>query len=284
MTSEYSSDYLNRLIDAVSRFSESFESWMETQDELNHLEARGLFPTVSTREGVPDAVVKQRVLQVAQTAGVIARAVPITGTYIGVRGSGLIDPIANWSMMDEPKALVSPSDIRKAVATVTGRLKALSAEAEDRENNGAPSFGPFALHPTIWGAAVPYWTTGKYRVAVREAAESLNAQWKERLGRLDVDDTVFWQQTLSPGEPAPGKPKLVWPGEQDSKTNKSMRGGLPLLGRALNDLATGLNLTVRNVTTHALKELPEQEALERLGAYSYFARLLDQCEVQRAPE
>ncbi|MBR7503335.1 hypothetical protein KCW65_24970, partial [Mycobacterium tuberculosis] len=91
--------------------------------------------------------------------------------------------------------------------------------------------------------------------AVREAAEGLTVHWKERLGRNDVDDTVFWQQTLSPGAPEPGKPKLTWPGRSDDKTVKSMRGGLEPLAKALNALATGLNLTVRNVTTHTRTEL-----------------------------
>ena len=63
---------------------------------------------------------------------------------------------------------------------------------------------------------------------------------------------------------------------------KSMRGGLEPLGKALNALATGLNLTVRNVTTHTRTELSEQEAMERLAAYSYLARLLDQCETESA--
>lgn len=44
------------------------------------------------------------------------------------------------------------------------------------------------------------------------------------------------------------------------------------------------NLTVGNVATHTRDELTEQEATERLSAYGYFARLLDQCEVRCAKE
>lgn len=54
--------------------------------------------------------------------------------------------------------------------------------------------------------------------------------------------------------------------------------------KALNQLATGLNLTVRNVTTHTRHELTEQEGMERLAAYSYLARLLDECEIRRAED
>ncbi|WP_354645177.1 TIGR02391 family protein [Kitasatospora camelliae] len=56
------------------------------------------------------------------------------------------------------------------------------------------------------------------------------------------------------------------------------------MSSALKDLAAGLNLTVRNVTTHTRDELTEQEAMERLAAYSYLARLLDQCELRTAQE
>ena len=63
---------------------------------------------------------------------------------------------------------------------------------------------------------------------------------------------------------------------------KSVQRGLEPLGKALNALATGLNMTVRNVATHTLNELSEQEGMERLAAYSYFARLLDQCEIRKA--
>ena len=116
---------------------------------------------------------------------------------------------------------------------------------------------------------------------MREAAEALTVDWKTKLGRNDVDDTVFWQQSLAPGEATPDRPKLVWPGNPADKTVKSMRGGLEPLAKSLNNLATGLNLTVRNIATHTRHELSEQEALERLAAYSYLARLLDTCEIDR---
>jgi hypothetical protein len=109
----------------------------------------------------------------------------------------------------------------------------------------------------------------------------LTVDWKTKLGRNDVDDTVFWQQSLSPGDATPERPKLVWPGDPADKTVKSMRGGLEPVAKALNNLATGLNLTVRNIATHTRRELSEQHALERLAAYSYLARLLDDCEISR---
>lgn len=162
-----------------------------------------------------------------------------------------------------------------------GRLATMIAEAESTEETSIPGFVPSLLHPLMWSAAAAHWTTHQYRVAVREAAEALTVDWKAKLGRNDVDDTVFWQQTLSAGDATPERPKLVCPGDPGDKTVRSMRGGIEPLAKALNNLATGLNLTVRNVTTHTRKELSEQHALERLAAYSYLAHLLDECQIDR---
>lgn len=276
----HSPDYLSRLGDAVDEFMVAFDSWMETQVESHHMQAGGMWPTVWAREDADETEVKQLTLAVAEAAGLAAKAVAVTGAYFVVAGIGTIDPIANWSTMEHPKALLAPADVRATAATIKGRLRALQLEAEASRSDGMPAFGPFALHATIWSAAAPHWTTHQYRVAVREAAEALTAEWRDKLGRYDEDGTSFWQQTLSAGEPSEGRPKLVWPGEADDKTVKSVRVGIAPLARALNDLATGLNLTVRNTTTHDRNELSEQEALERLGAYSYLARLLDQCEIR----
>jgi len=171
-----------------------------------------------------------------------------------------------------------------ATANIKGRLNAMLEDARASTESGLPSFAPAQLHPLIWSGAAAHWTTHQYRVAVREAAEGLTVHWKQKMGRNNVDDTVFWQQTLAPGPATPEKPKLIWPGDPEDKTTKSMRGGLEPLAKALNGLATGLNLTVCNVTTHTREELSEQEAMERLAAYSYLARMLDRCSIDRGED
>lgn len=280
--SQYGVDYLRRLRTAVERFEEAFNAWIRTQVESDHMSSRGLFPTVWAQEGQDPGEVQQLELRLAEAAGVAATAVAVTGAYIAVAGAGAIDPISNWSLMSSPKALIAPRDVRMTAANVKGRLDAMIADAESRTESELPAFSPARFHAVVWAGASAHWVTHQYRVAVREAAEGLTLHWKERLGRSDVDDTVFWQQTLSSGNLEPGRPRLVWPGSPEDKTTKSMRGGLEPLAKALNSLATGLNLTVRNVTTHTRTELSEQEAMERLAAYSYLARLLDQCVVEVA--
>lgn len=280
--SDYGEEYLRRLLGAVHRFETAFEEWMKTQHESDHFSSRGLSPTVWTKEDTDPTLVAKLELDVAETAGLAARAVAVTGAYISVQGIGFIDPISNWSFMAAPKAPLTPRDIRLASANVKGRLDSMIIDAQGSADSTLPSFSPAQLHPVIWSGAAAHWTAHQFRVAVREAAEGLTVHWKERLGRNDVDDTVFWQQTLSPGDPTNGRPRLVWPGPPDDKTSKSMRGGLEPLAKALNALATGLNLTVRNVTTHTRKELTEQQAMERLAAYSFLAHLLDECQIEQA--
>lgn len=279
---DYSADYLERLIGSVDEFEDAFERWMATQVGSDHVNSRGLFPTVWTKDGEDPDEVRRLELDVAEAAGRAARAVAVTGAYLVVAGSGAIDPLANWSLMSAPRAIVAPDDIRRATANVRGRLRAMLDESEAATESDLPAFAPAQMHPLIWGAAAAHWTSHQYRVAVREAAEALTLEWKVRLGRQDAGETEFWQQSLSPGAPEPGRPKLIWPGDPEHKTTKSMRGGLPPLATSLNGLATGLNLTVRNPTTHTRTELSEQEAMERLAAYSYLARLLDNCEIQFA--
>lgn len=253
---------------------------MVTQHEADHFESRGLFPTVGTKNGQSQKKVRELETSLAEAAGAASKAVAVTGAYIVVQGIGTVDPIANWAMMKNPKAFLSPHEVRTTTASIKGRLDSMIVDAEASAESQFPAFSPAQLHPVVWTAAAAHWTAHQYRVAVREAAEGLNLHWKGKLGREDANDTNFWQQTLSAGEPVPGQPKLAWPGDETSRTVRSMRGGLEPLATSLANLATGLNLTVRNVATHTREEMSEQEAMERLAAYSYLARLLDQCEIR----
>lgn len=277
---DYSVDYLHRLREAVERFEAAFEEWLTTQHVSTHMEARGLRPTVWTLEDADPEKVRRLELDVAAAAGAASRAVAVTGAYIMVSGVPQpLDPIANWALMSQPKALLDAHNVRTTAANARGRLDGLIAEAETDGADATPGFVPSRLHPVVWAAAADYWTSHKRRVAVREAGEALTNHWRDRLGRGDVDGTSFWEQTLSAGEPAPGRPKLVWPGDDTHKTVKSVRNGTRRMAHALSDLATGATLAIRNVATHGDAELSEQEGLERLGAYSYLARLLDECKI-----
>lgn len=86
--SQYGVDYLRRLRAAVEKFEEAFDAWMSTQVESDHMSARGLFPTVWTKEGLNQSEVQRLELGVAEAAGLAASAVSVTGAYIGIAGLG----------------------------------------------------------------------------------------------------------------------------------------------------------------------------------------------------
>jgi hypothetical protein len=69
-------------------------------------------------------------LDVAEAASAAARAVAVTGAYISVAGLGLLDPIANWSLVSSPKALIAPHDVQVTAATVRGHLRIMIGELE----------------------------------------------------------------------------------------------------------------------------------------------------------
>lgn len=280
----YSEDYLLRLRLAVEEFEAAFEAWMGTQVEATHLEARGLFPTTSPRADADPKEVSRLELDVAEKAGTAARAVSVTGAYIGIAGLGTIDPIANWFVMSSPKAPISPQEVRLTAATVKGRLDSLLADARAAQASDLPGFAPSQLHEIVWAAAAAHWTTHHYRVAVREAAEALTLHWRTKLNRMDIDGTPFWQQVLAGGPAKPGQPKLRWPGEDEDRTVKSMRTGLQPFAVGLKELATGTQLVVRNPATHSQIELSEQDGLERLATLSFLARMLDLCLIEKAED
>jgi len=211
---------------------------MDTQNETDRMFMPGLAERVFTKEEADPEEVQRRELDVAEAAGLAAKAVQVTGSYMVVQGlQGPVDPISNWRNMTMPKAFLTPGEVRATCAAIRGRLEGLELDAQAGQEQGLPTFGPFALHKIIWTAAAPHWTSHQYRVAVREAGEALNLHWKGELQRTDVDDTVFWGQTLAMEPPAVGVPRLRWPGADSDKTTKSMREGLMAL-------AKGLNLTV----------------------------------------
>lgn len=278
VASQYTQEYLAALSAGVERFEVAFESWMETQSETDAMFMPGIVQRTFPKEGFDPVVAQRRELAVSEAAGLAAKAVSVTGSYLMVQGlPEPIDPVSNWRNMTQPKAFLTPGEVRAACASIRGRLEALEVDAMAGDDGGAPIFTPSAFHAVIWTAAAPHWTIHQYRVAVREAGEALNLHWKERLSRTNVQDTDFWGQTLATEEAQPGRPRLRWPGPETDNTAKSMREGL--MG-----LAKGLNLAVRNVATHSREEISEQDGMERLGAYSHLARLLDQCEIKRHSE
>ncbi|MGC4877330.1 TIGR02391 family protein [Micromonospora sp. DT43] len=191
-----------------------------------------------------------------------------------VQGVGKIDPIANWASITDPKPVVEPSNVLDACDQMLGRIEAMIARAEAE---AVPLVGVEAMHPVVWGAAGRLWRDGHFRQAVAAAAEAAMATLKARTGRNDVAETALWQEVFSDRAPAPGKPRLRWPGPMGDRDVKTMNDGL-------RQFAPGVQMTIRNSAAHGIGTLDEQAALERLATLSLLARWVDHCELAEAPQ
>jgi uncharacterized protein (TIGR02391 family) len=141
-----------------------------------------------------------------------------------------------------------------------------------------PSLNASALHPWVWDAAKSLWGSNHYGEAVNVASRSVNARLQTKVGRLDVSEGDLVAQAFSTSPPVEWKPRLRLMDDDGSETFKSLQGGAVAFGQ-------GCFRAMRNVLSHeadATEELPQQEALEYLAAFSVLARWIDRAEVVSA--
>jgi hypothetical protein len=153
----------------------------------------------------------------------------------------------------------------------------LGEEAKQRMQPDSPDLVADQLHPWVWEAAAPMWRAGSAQEAVHAAARSVNARLQQKLGRHDVADAKLCREAFSLSEPAPGQPRLRFPGDGTSETWRSRQNGGIQFG-------AGCFEGIRNITAHVDRlNLPDQIALEQLAAFSVLARWIDECKVEAAP-
>lgn len=271
-------DYLKALASAVAEFRDGLDDLLELYVQNGEGGgfggiARGIAPAVLLRDGSDPKEVARRQARVSRAAGRAAAAVPLTQVAVAVQGVGVVDPIANWQTITRPKPLLEAVDVLGACDQALGRLEGLMLQAEAER---PPSVGVEAMHPVVWGAASRLWRDRHFREAVGAAAEAVALLVKTRTGRNDVADTALWQEAFSDKEPAPGKPRLRWPGDPANRDVSSMNGGLRFY-------APGVQMTIRNSVAHGAGQLDEQDAVERLAALSLLARWVDECNLVEAP-
>jgi uncharacterized protein (TIGR02391 family) len=271
--------YLRDLAGHVADFRAAFESFLELHTPMWEGPARGVFPAVSPREGVDKTELETRRQRVSRAAGRARSAPTLTGCQFGVvdhiRGArDVVDPIAAWNTVTQPKPMLEPANIIDACDQMIGSLEDMAARAEAES---PPTVDVAEMHPAVWGQAARLWRDGHYRQAVQAAADGVAQLVKSRTGRRDIEDTSQWQQAFSDKDPEPGRPRLRWPGDQTDKTVVSMNSGL-------RQFAPDAQMPIRNPATHGPGEMTQQEAAERLSVLSLLARWVDQCDLIEAPE
>ncbi len=139
-------------------------------------------------------------------------------------------------------------------------------------HDASPQLSAASLHNDVWSAASTQWKTGHRQEAVLAAAKSVNSRLQAKLDRRDVTEVKLVQAAFSEKDSVPGQPRLRFPEVEDEQTRESMRMGAMSFG-------VGCFQAIRNPVGHLpneAHELTEQEALERLAAWSLFARWVDQ--------
>ncbi len=130
---------------------------------------------------------------------------------------------------------------------------------------GGPALPLAVLEPVISSAAKHLWDTGKYRLAVAEAASGLSYLTQCRTGRHDISDKDLMAQAFSEKDPEEGKPRLRCPGDHGSITVRSMQQGALLMSQ-------GCFQAIRNPAHHLSGDWNPVTAAEHLAVLSVVAR------------
>ncbi|MEB0267692.1 TIGR02391 family protein [Cryobacterium sp. 10I5] len=143
----------------------------------------------------------------------------------------------------------------------------------------APSIEADSLHPWVWDAARPHWTSGNYDAALWAAGVNVNSRLQRKVGRKDIGEGQLLRESFSTGEPKPGKSRLRLTDPSNQSLFQDLQVGAGNLGQ-------GLYSAVRNVINHVdarEHSFGEAETIEALAAFSLLARWIDRAELVEAP-
>lgn len=143
----------------------------------------------------------------------------------------------------------------------------------------SPRIQASGLHHLVWQAARPQWETGHRHEAVLAAAKAVNSLLEAKVSRRDISEVDLIKQSFSEKDPAAGKPRLRYLAVSNDQTAESMRRGVMEFG-------SGCFAAIRNPLGHLPNdqiELSEQSALERLCAFSLFARFIEDADLIEEP-
>lgn len=177
----------------------------------------------------------------------------------------------NWKL--ESSALASYEFGRRRDAVIHARTL-IQRDAEIRENLKpiGPILSSEKLHSVIWEPASLLWRDNHRRAAVQAASTNLDAYLQDLVARSDVSGRDLVNQSFSDEPPIVGKSRVRVPEQTSDEMTRSLQQGMRALGEACFAIA-------RNLTSHGLADMSEQEGFERLAMLSLFTHILDTCSV-----
>ncbi|WP_456789766.1 TIGR02391 family protein [Cellulomonas sp. P5_C5] len=136
-----------------------------------------------------------------------------------------------------------------------------------------------AMHPWVWDAARPHWTSGNHDAALWAAGINVTSRTQRKLDRHDIGEGQLIREAFSTDDPVPGRPRLRLCDRTNPMLFKDRHVGASSLGQ-------GLYSAIRNTLNHVDSEqhqIGDLEAIEALAAFSLLARWIDGAQVDRAP-
>lgn len=161
---------------------------------------------------------------------------------------------------------------REAAVRAVAQLER-QEEIAERLGDNAPRLSAASMHSSVWAAAKSLWQSGHFREAVRAASVQVNADAQNKVGRRDVSERDLFNKAFNDDAPTSDANRLRLPSDDGGRTADSERRGVRFF-------AMGCYSALRNPSSHELlAELPENEALEQLAAFSILARWIEEAEV-----
>jgi hypothetical protein len=201
---------------------------------------------------------------------------PVMRSLMNAAQAGLGDyvepPEEGWSY----NSIYWADIVKPLVLRATG-IHEFGEEARRRMRPDSPDLTADQFHPWVWEAAAPLWYAGSRQEAVHAAARSVNARMQQKRAHHDKSDAALCREFFSLDPPAPGRPRLRFPGyaASDSTRRSRQQGAM--------EFGAGCFEGIRNPAAHQHGLiLAEQVALEQLAAFSLLARWIDECEVETA--
>jgi hypothetical protein len=208
--------------------------------------------------------------------------VPACGRAEAIRLSERIRPILDrlyptWHSDTEANKYFEFAQERDGAMRLIAQLDSLDEIEEMLAGyDASPVLTGSQLYPLVWTAASAQWSTGHRQEAVLAAAKAVNSMLQDKLDRRDVSDVKLVREAFSEKDPEPDRPRLRFPYVEDEQTRESMRQGAMAFG-------AGCFQAIRNPVGHLPNEeheLTEQEALERLAAFSLLARWIQEATLE----
>lgn len=175
-----------------------------------------------------------------------------------------------WNLVGSPTVGFEWELKREAAIRVEERLKRQS-EIEENLGIGAILSKSSDVHPVLYENCKKLWEDGHFREVVQRAGTVVDSYLQDKLNRFDKSGTSLINDSFK-GSSVNGNAYLKPPTLKNAESETSFMEGLHYLGLACIKY-------IRNLGTHDLDQLTENETLQRLMTMSLYLYGLDQCSV-----